>query len=125
MYNKTVTIWHNKNCSTSKKMLDWLTTNFKEVKIRLYTQEIPSIEELKELISLMNVDIKGIIRTKDKVFQNEFKDKDLTKEEWLEALHNNPTMIERPIIIFDDKAIMGRPVDEAIEKIILFIENKK
>ncbi len=107
-----LTIWHNNLCSTSRKALDYLENLGYEITIRLYLNEPPSETELEEVLKKMGEDAQFILRKKDKVFQEKFADKNLSNSEWIQAMHKNPSIIERPIVISDKKAWLARPFDK-------------
>ncbi len=111
-----LTIWHNKLCSTSRKALDYLENLSYKITIRPYLTEPPSETELEEVLKKMGEDAQFILRKKDKVFLEKFADKNLSNSEWIKAMHNNPSMIERPIVISKDKAWLARPFDKWAEE---------
>jgi arsenate reductase (glutaredoxin) len=109
--NPKITIWHNKACSTSRKVLDLLQQQSSDVTIRDYISNPPSVVELEAVLKKMKESPSYILRKKDKVFQELFADKKLTDTEWLQAMNEHPSIIERPIVIIGKKAFLGRPVD--------------
>lgn len=112
---KKAIIFHNNVCSTSRNVLDILKENSCEITIRDYIKNPPSIAELKEILSKSGLNAVDILRKKDKVFKESFEDKHLSNEEWLMAISENPTILERPIVIIDDKAVLARPIDKVKE----------
>jgi arsenate reductase (glutaredoxin) len=111
-----LTIYHNSSCSTSRKVLDYLQAHHEHIEIRNYIANPPSVEELTVVLKKMNANAEDILRKKDKVYLEKFKDKTLTNQEWIEAMVEHPTIIERPIIIGETKAWLPRPVDAFLEK---------
>jgi len=109
-----ITIWHNNVCSTSRKALDFLESKEVEIKIRNYIQDAPSIEEIEEVLLKLNRPATTILRKKDKVFQEKFINKNLSEKEWIKAMSENPSIIERPIVISENKAWLARPLEEWI-----------
>jgi arsenate reductase len=105
-------IWHNNVCSTSRKALDHLQNQGHEVSVRNYLTEAPSIVELQQVLEKLHHEAPYILRKKDKVFQEKFADKTLSNPEWIQAMHENPSIIERPIVISDKKAWLARPFDK-------------
>jgi arsenate reductase len=112
----TLTIWHNNLCSTSRKALDYLENLGYKITIRPYLTEPPSETELEEVLKKLEENAQFILRKKDKVFQEKFADKSLSNKEWIKAMHNNPSIIERPIVISDKKAWLARPFDKWVEE---------
>ncbi len=68
--------------------------------------------ELADLLMKLNKNPQDIIRTKESLYKSDFKGKKFTNEEWIKILVDNPKLIERPIIVKNYKAVIGRPVDE-------------
>ena len=116
-----IIIWHNKTCSTSRKALELLQEHTEKLNIRDYIKNTPSIAEIENVLKMMGQKPAYILRKKDKVFQELFADKKLSDKEWIIAMSQHPSIIERPIIIIDKKAYLARPVDEfAVKLITLF-----
>jgi len=107
-----ITIWHNKVCSTSKKALHLIEEQSEQLQVRDYIKDAPSVAELKEVLKMMGQKPTYILRKKDKVFQELFADKELSDAQWLKAMSEHPSIIERPIVIIGKKAYLGRPFDE-------------
>jgi arsenate reductase len=82
-----------------------------------YLKKIPSVKELKLLLSKLNLKPLQIVRSSENIFKEKFKGKKFTDEEWIQILHENPVLIERPIVVKNNKAILCRP-PERIEEII-------
>ena len=112
---KDVSIWHKTTCSTSKKTLKLLMENKVMPKIRLYVDEPPTQVELKALLKKLGLKAEDIVRKKEKLYKEEYKDKQLTQAEWVRVLSKNPILIERPIIIRGDKAVVGRPPENVLD----------
>lgn len=82
-----------------------------------YLEDTPTAEELKEILSKLGKKPTDIIRKGEAIYQESFKGKELSENEWIEAMVNHPKLIERPIIINGDKAVVARPT-ELIDTII-------
>lgn len=111
-----IRIWHNNQCSTSRKVLAFLQSTGKEIIIRDYISAPPSIQELKNVLKMMGQKPEFILRKKDKVYEELFADQELSASECLKAMKKHPSIIERPIVITNDKAYLARPFDEFFEK---------
>lgn len=85
--------------------------------IRLYLDVPPTAKELESLITMLGDDAEGIIRKKEKIYLANFGRNTLTGKELISALVKYPILIERPIIIVNQIAIIGRDVAK-IEKFI-------
>ncbi|RUM65898.1 MAG: arsenate reductase (glutaredoxin) [Sulfurospirillum sp.] len=111
-------IWHNPRCSKSRNALSLLEEKKEDFEIIKYLDTPPSIEELKELLKMLGFSsARELMRAKEEIYK-ELGLKDETDEEKLiEAMVKHPRLIERPIVIKGDKAVVGRPI-ENIEKLL-------
>jgi len=112
-----IKIYHNPRCSKSRQGLEILENSGKEFETVKYLDTIPSTEELKEVISLLNISPIDLVRKNEKVWKEEYKGKELSDAEIIKAMVENPKLIERPIVINGNKAVVGRP-PENIKEII-------
>jgi len=102
-------IYHNPRCAKSREALNLLVKKKIKMEIKEYLKNTPTVSELKEIITMLGCKPKDIIRTKEKLFQDEYKNKNLSDAQWIQVLVKNPILIERPIIISGNKAIVARP----------------
>jgi arsenate reductase (glutaredoxin) len=102
-------IYFNPECSKCNSALDLLSENNCEIQIREYLKDPPSVDELKSLISLLNCKAIDIVRKKEPLYLERFDGKKLSENEILQILSENPILIERPIVIDCNNAIIGRP----------------
>lgn len=105
---KTI-IYHNNRCSKSREGLCILEDLGADVEIRDYLKVPPTYEELDNLLKLLKVKPLDIIRQKEPVFVEKFAGKTRTRKQWIQAMINYPILIERPIVVKGDQAIVGRP----------------
>ena len=105
-------IYHNPKCSKSRNALKLIHEKGFDIEIVEYLKTPLNANELSSLIKLLGLTPEEIVRKNEEIFKKEFKGKDLTKEEWLEALINNPNLIQRPIITTQKKGIIGRDENE-------------
>ena len=110
-------IIHNPRCSKSRQTLKILTDRGIEPEVILYLKEPLTEKRLGEIIKMLGIKPHDLIRTTEEVYRSEFKGKDLTDEQWIEAMIAHPKLIERPIVIEGDKAVLGRPPEKVIELI--------
>ncbi|MFB9110691.1 arsenate reductase family protein [Flavobacterium gyeonganense] len=113
-----IQIYHNPRCGKSRTCLAFVDESNQEYEIIPYLTETPSFEELKKLIGKLNFKPIELIRTKEKIWIENYKEKTLTDSEIIQAMIENPILIERPIVIKDGKAIIGRDM----EKVASFLE---
>ncbi|MFW5700401.1 MAG: arsenate reductase (glutaredoxin) [Cyclobacteriaceae bacterium] len=102
-------IYHNPRCRKSRETLQLLKDAGKEPEIIEYLKTPPSTAQLKEIIDLLQVSPEQIIRKGEKLYKDKFKNKKIDDQEWLKILNENPVLIERPIVISNNKAVIGRP----------------
>lgn len=110
-----ITIYHNPRCTKSREGLILLETNNQDIIVRKYLDEPFTKEELKSVIEKLNIKPIELVRTKEKDWADNFKDKNLTDDEIIEAMLNYPKLIERPIVIKDNKAVIARPKERIKE----------
>lgn len=102
-------IFHNPRCGKSRDTLKLIEAAGVEPEIVLYLVDTPTKEELAEVLSKLNVSAESILRKGEAIFKEKFKGKSLSEEEWLDAMVTYPKLIERPIVIKGDQAVIGRP----------------
>lgn len=110
-------IYHNPRCSKSRQALTLLEENGINPAIKLYLQDLPSKAELKEVLAKLGLKAEKLIRKNENDFKENFKGKNLTEDEWIDAMLAYPKLIERPIFIKGDKAVIGRPPEKVLELI--------
>lgn len=84
---------------------------------REYLVDIPSEEEIRDVLRKLNIPAEKLVRTKEKVYQEKFAGKKMTEAKWVKALHKYPILIQRPIIIRGDEAFFGRS-EEDMERLL-------
>ncbi len=106
-----VIIYHNPRCSKSKATFELLKEKNVEFETVEYLKNPPTKEELKTILKKLNLTAKELMRTKEDIYK-ELNLKDETDEKKLiEAMVKNPKLIERPIVIKGEKAVIGRPIE--------------
>ena len=108
-----IQVYHNPRCTKSRECLAFLEETGKEYEIEKYLENIPTYEELKGIIEKLNIKPIELVRRKEKIWTENFKDKILSDEEIIQAMISNPTLIERPIVINGNKAVIARPLENA------------
>ncbi|MFV8282051.1 arsenate reductase (glutaredoxin) [Christiangramia marina] len=111
------TIYHNARCKKSREGLELLKNSGKEFVIREYLKEPLSAKELKLLLAKLNYTPIQLVRTGEKIWKDNYKGKDLSKDELIHIMVEHPKLIERPIIENDKNAVVGRPATE-IDKLL-------
>lgn len=105
-------ILHNPRCSKSRQTLKLLEDANIKLDIIEYLKDTPSLEELDYICRLLGVEPQMIIRVNEKLFTElglSLNDKQKTRKQWLQILKDYPKLIERPIVIYKNNAIISRP----------------
>lgn len=112
-----ITIYHNTRCRKSREGFGFLEAKGVEFKVREYLKESLSFDELKTLIAKTGLKPIDIVRKEEVYFKQNLKGKELSDDEWIEAMVKEPKLIQRPIVENGKKAVLARPAEE-IEKIL-------
>lgn len=105
------TVYHNPRCTKSRNALAYLDQKGAEYEIIEYLKEIPTISELKDVLKKLNMSAEDLLRKNEAVYKENYKGKSLSEDEWIEAMVENPKLIERPIVILDGRAVVARPTE--------------
>ena len=109
-------IYYKINCATSLEALRLLKKKAKEPIEKIeYLVDIPSAEELKEIIALLGMKPSEFIRKKEPLYKEKFEGKNFSEDEWIRIMIKNPILIDRPIVIKDGKALLCRPAEKVLE----------
>ena len=108
-------IYHNSRCRKSRETLAMIEDNGGNAEIVLYLENVPTKNELKDLLDKLGMTPLQLIRKGEKEWKENYKGKDLNDEEILEAMVKYPKLIERPIVVKGKKAILGRPPENVLE----------
>ncbi len=107
--------YHNPRCRKSRETLEFLKEKGIEPELFFYLKTPPTFEELKEVVRKLGIKPYDLIRKNEKIFKENFKGKEFSDDEWIKIMTENPKLIERPIIIKEDKAVIGRPKEKVLE----------
>ncbi|PWG04824.1 arsenate reductase (glutaredoxin) [Polaribacter aquimarinus] len=110
-----IKIYHNPRCSKSRQGVAILENSKKEFEIVKYLENIPSEKELTDIINLLGISPIQLVRKNEKIWKENYKGKELSDSEIISAMIENPKLIERPIVINDNKAVVGRPPESILE----------
>lgn len=104
-----IKIYHNNRCSKSRCGLEILEQSGKPFEVVKYLDDTLSVKALKEIISLLNIKPIDLVRKNEAIWKENFKNKPLDDDSIINAMVKFPKLIERPIVINDNKATIGRP----------------
>lgn len=109
------TIYHNPRCSKSRQTLSLLEENQVDTDVVEYLNETPDAKTLQEVLDLLGLEPRQLMRTHEKPYKEAGLDNpDLTREQLIDAMVEHPILIERPIVIVGNKAIIGRPPENIL-----------
>ena len=112
---ENIKIWHNPRCSKSRNAVTLLEEKGMDPEIVKYLDTPPSREEIVAMLKMLGISARELMRTKESIYK-ELNLKEVADEEKLiDALAENPKLIERPIVIKDGKAAIGRPIEKIVE----------
>lgn len=103
------TIFHNPRCQKSRQTLALLEDARQDIKVVKYLEDVPSKKELLDIIEKLGIAPIDLIRKNEAVWKENYKGKTMTEAEILTAMVENPKLIERPIVLKNNKAALGRP----------------
>jgi len=110
-----IKIYHNPRCTKSRQSLEVLEKSGEKFEIIKYMETIPTKDELREVLGYLNISAENLVRKNEAIWKENYRGKLLTEEEILDAMIAYPKLIERPIIIKNHKAVIGRPTEKTID----------
>ena len=114
-----IKIWHNPRCSKSREAMGILEENNCERDVVEYLESTPNSDEIKSTLKMLGLNARELMRTKEDVYLELKLQNEESEEKLIEAMTQNPILIERPVLFKNGKAIIGRPTS----KIADFINN--
>ena len=110
-----ITIYHNPRCNKSRLGVQALEEHGKEFEIIKYLDTTLAFDELKTIIEKLGISPLELIRQNEAVWKSNYKGKTLSNDELIQAMIEHPKLIERPIVVYGNKAIVGRPTDKIFQ----------
>lgn len=114
----SVKIWHNPRCSKSREAVNIVEESSHESEIIKYLDTQPDAQEIKQTLTLLGVSPRELMRTTEAIYKELKLKEEMDEEKLIEAMAQNPKLIQRPVLFKDGKAIIGRPS----ETITAFLE---
>lgn len=109
-------IYHNPRCSKSRQTLQLLEERHLEPEVVEYLKTPPSMEELERILAMLGLEPRQLMRSKEAEYKElGLDDPSLSRDQLLEAMVANPKLIERPIVINNGKAAIGRPPETVLD----------
>ncbi|MCP4876323.1 MAG: arsenate reductase (glutaredoxin) [Gammaproteobacteria bacterium] len=116
MTNNRLIMYHNPLCSKSQETLQILENRNLSPDVVEYLVQPPTRQELKEVIEMLGIPARDLLRTNEQVYDDaELDDDTLTDDEIIEAICQHPKLMQRPIVISGTQAIIGRPPTRVLE----------
>lgn len=112
-------IYHNPRCSKSRETLKLLEAANVEINIIEYLKQPPTLDQLTAIAAMLGLsDVRAMMRTKEDAYKAlQLNNTELGQQELLQAIHDNPKLLERPIVVNNDRAVIGRP-PENVNKLL-------
>ncbi|MFM2040748.1 MAG: hypothetical protein RLZZ493_1337 [Bacteroidota bacterium] len=111
----SIIVYHNPRCSKSRCALDFLNVQKLDFKVIEYLKDFPSKTELQAIIDKLGIAPEALIRKGEDEYKLHFKGKTLSNDEWIAAMIQFPKLIERPIVVVGNKAVIARPTERILE----------
>lgn len=105
-------IYHNSRCSKSRQGLQLLKEAGASPEIIDYIKNPLTVGEIKEILAKLNIPAIDLVRKNEAIWKEQFKGKELSEDEIIKAMSDYPKLIERPIVVKDNKAVIGRPAEK-------------
>lgn len=102
-------IYHNPRCKKSRETLQLIQSKGKEPEVVEYLKTPPDKEQLRAILQKLGIKAEDLIRKGEKIYKEQYKGKEMREEDWLDAMVENPVLIERPVVVEGNQAIIGRP----------------
>lgn len=109
---ETITIYHNPRCSKSRAACELIAGRQLDACVIDYLTTPPSREELLLLLDKLGMEAEDLVRRGEAAFKENYAGREMSDEQWLDALVAHPILIERPIVVRGDKAVIGRPTEK-------------
>ena len=114
MANEQTTIYFNPKCSKCNLTLNLLKDNGKDPEVVEYLNSVPSKDELKDILGLLGLSAAQLLRTHESAYQEAGLSDASSEDEILDAMMKYPILIERPIVVHNGKAAIGRPPENVL-----------
>ena len=112
-----ITIYHNPRCRKSREALSFLKEKSCRIKVVEYLKDLMSIEELGALLNDLSIKPIELVRKNESIWKEQFKERNLNDTAIIEAMVQNPKLIERPIVKSKKGAVIARPLERILDVI--------
>lgn len=109
-----IKIYHNSRCRKSREGLEILEKSGKDFEVVKYLENIPTKEELQTVLNLLGISAEKLVRKNEVIWKENYRGKLLSDDKIIDAMILHPKLIERPIVINGEKAVIGRPLENIV-----------
>ena len=109
------TIYHNPRCTKSRATLELLRQRGIEPAIVLYLETPPNAAELRAIVTKLGIEPEHLVRKGEDVYKSKYAGKALSDAQWIKAMVDDPVLMERPIVVHGERAVIGRPPENVEE----------
>jgi arsenate reductase len=111
----SITVYHNPRCTKSREAVKYLEEKGANIEIREYLKDSFTENELDDVLQKLGMQPEELLRKNEAIFKEQFKGKTLSRTEWIKNMIAFPKLIERPIVVKEDKAVVARPAEKIDE----------
>ena len=112
----SITIYHNPKCSKSRQTLELLVKQGIKPVLNEYLKVPPTVEKIKEILSKLGYAPRDLMRKKEDAYtEHNLDNPSLSDDDLIEFMVKHPILIERPIVLANEKAAIGRPPEQVLE----------
>jgi len=111
------TIFHNPRCRKSREALAYLQESTNNIEVIEYLKANLSEADIKSLLEKLNIPAEDLVRKGEEIYKSTFKGKNLSDTQWIKVIAENPVLLERPIVIKGNAALICRP-PELVKEIL-------
>ncbi len=112
-----IQIYHNARCSKSRECVTFFENTTNDVEIINYLKNPPKASDLKILLKKLRIRPIELVRTNEKIWKEKFESQQLSDDQIINAMASHPILIQRPIVVNGDKAVIARPI-ESIKEVL-------
>lgn len=105
-------VYHNNRCSKSRNAVQYLTEKGIDFTTVEYMKSPLNEEELAQILSKLRMKAEDLVRKNEAIYKEEYKGREMSEDQWIEAMIKHPSLMERPIVIHGDRAVVARPLEE-------------
>lgn len=109
-----ITLYHNNRCSKSRQTLELLREKGQKVEVVEYLKTTPTKDDLRAIVAKLGIGPEELLRKGEAVYKELYAGKQLDDDAWLDAMVAHPELIERPIVVHGNKAVIGRPPEKVL-----------